>query len=230
MKNGWTYLVPLVFLIGLMASGFTAEVSGFYSVLMTALVPALRRVTRHNLAQYLAAMVEGAKSSLPVVLACASAGIIIGVVNMTGLGFRFSSLVIGASGGHLFVALVLSMLVSIVLGMGLPTTPAYIVMATLIAPALVKLGVTPIAAHMFCFYYAILAQITPPVAIACFAAAPLAKANAADIGFRSFRLALPVYFVPFLFVYDPCLLLVGSWGGIGYAIVKAAIACWGWRR
>ena len=225
--RGWTYLLPLVGLVALMAVGFTPTLSGFYAVLMTAAIPALRAVTRVPLRNYLNALVEGATSSIPVVTACAAAGIIIGVVNMSGLGFRFSSLIINLSGGSLLVALVLTMICATILGMGLPTTPAYIIQATLIAPALVKLGVKPIAAHMFCFYYAVLAQITPPVAIACFAAAPLAKANVTDIGFRAFRLALPVYFVPYLFVYDPGLLGLAGPGPFSYALAKAIVACAG---
>lgn len=224
---GWTYLLPLIGLVALMAVGYTPTLAGFYAVLMTAVIPALRAALRVPLKHYLTAIVEGAKSSIPVVTACAAAGIIIGVVNMSGLGFRFSSLVINLSGGSLIAALILTMICATILGMGLPTTPAYIIQATLIVPALVQLGVKPIAAHMFCFYYAVLAQITPPVAIACFAAAPLAKANATDIGFRAFRLALPVYFVPYLFVYDPGLLGVAGFGPFSYAFVKAIIACAG---
>jgi TRAP transporter 4TM/12TM fusion protein len=226
-SRGWTFLIPLVGLVALLAVGFTPEVAGFYAVLMTAVVPALRRITRLPWLEYISAMAEGSKSSIPVVTACAAAGIIIGVVNITGLGFRFSSIIINLSGGSLLVALVLTMFTSIILGMGLPTTPAYIVMATLIAPALVQMGVKPIAAHMFCFYYAILAAITPPVAIACFAAAPLAKVSASQIGWRAFRLALPVYFVPYLFVYDPALLILQGWSSFLYVFIKAVVACAG---
>jgi TRAP transporter 4TM/12TM fusion protein len=223
--QGWTFLVPLVGLVVLLALGFTPERAGFYAVLMTAGVPLARSVTRVEFGRYIDALVEGAKSSIPVVAACAAAGIIIGVVNITGLGFRFSSLILNLSGGQLFAALFLTMLASIILGMGLPTTPAYIVMATLVAPAIIEMGVKPIGAHMFCFYYAILAAITPPVAIASFAAAPLAQASANQIGWRSFRLALPVYFVPFLFVYDPGLLILEGWGRFFYVFAKAILAC-----
>lgn len=224
---GWTYPIPLIGLIFFMAIGYSATVSGFYAVLLTAFIPVLRQATRVSWRRYLAALVEGSQSSIPVVIACAAAGIIIGVVNMSGLGFRFSSLIINLSGGSLFLALLLTMLCSVVLGMGLPTTPAYIIQATLIVPALIELGVKPIAAHMFCFYFAILAQITPPVAIACFAAAPLAKANVTEISIRAFRLALPVYFVPFLFVYEPGLLGVFGWNKLLWAGAKAIVACAG---
>ena len=177
----------------------------------------------------LEALEEGAKNTLAVAMACASAGIVIACVTITGLGIVFTQLVIALAQDTLILALILTAMAGIVLGMGMPTTPAYIMMAALLIPALIKLGIAgcpvPItpeckaavvpAAHMFAFYFAILSAITPPVALAVFAAASLAKANMWQSGFAAMR-AAAAYIVPFMFVYEPMLLLiVNDWGSAG---------------
>jgi TRAP-type uncharacterized transport system fused permease subunit len=158
-------------------------------------------------------------------MACACAGIVIGIVTQTGLGLKLSGLIIEASGGVLILTLIFIMLVSLILGMGLTTSAAYILTVILGGPALVKLGVSPLAAHMFVFYYACLSTITPPVALAAYAGAGIAQANPFRVGFEAMRLAAVAYFVPFLFIYAPVLLFQGSLGEIIWASITAVLGC-----
>jgi TRAP-type uncharacterized transport system fused permease subunit len=169
------------------------------------------------------ALIDGARNTLPVALACAAAGIIIGIVILTGLGITFTQWVVGLSQNILLIALVLTAMAGIVLGMGMPTTPAYIVMVSLIVPALVKLGVVTPAAHMFAFYFAILSAITPPVALAVFAAAGLAKSNLWTTGWAAVKIGAAAFIVPFMFVYEPALLMIGDWTTIAWRLVVSCI-------
>jgi TRAP transporter 4TM/12TM fusion protein len=166
-------------------------------------------------------MIDGARNTLPVAMACAAAGIIIGVTILTGFGITFTQWVVGISQDVLLVALILTAVAGIVLGMGLPTTPSYILMAALLIPALVKMGVVTPAAHMFAFYFAILSAITPPIALAVFAAAGVAKANMWDAGWAAMRVGAAGYIVPFMFIYDPALLMIGDWPSIVWRFVLA---------
>ena len=172
----------------------------------------------------ISAMIDGARNTLPVAMACAAAGIIIGITILTGFGITFTQWVVGISQDVLLVALILTAIAGIVLGMGLPTTPSYILMAALLIPALVKMGVVGPAAHMFAFYFAILSAITPPIALAVFAAAGLAKANIWDAGWAAMRVGAAGYIVPFMFVYDPALLMIGTWPEI---IWRFTLSCVG---
>ena len=156
-------------------------------------------------------------------MACACAGIVIGVVTITGLGITFTQFVIGLAQSSLVLALVLTAIAGIVLGMGMPTTPSYIVMVALLVPAIIKLGATTPAAHMFAFYFAILSAITPPVALAVFAAAGLAKTDMWMAGWESVRIAAPTYIVPFMFIYEPSLLMIGDAFTILTSTVSATI-------
>jgi TRAP transporter 4TM/12TM fusion protein len=165
------------------------------------------------------ALIDGARNTLPVAMACAAAGIIIGVTILTGFGITFTQWVVTIAQDVLLVALILTAIAGIVLGMGLPTTPSYILMAALLIPALVKMGVVAPAAHMFAFYFAILSAITPPIALAVFAAAGLAKANIWDAGWAAMRVGAAGFIVPFMFVYDPSLLMIGTWPEIIWRFV-----------
>ncbi len=169
------------------------------------------------------AMMDGARNTLPVAVACAAAGIMIGITILTGFGITFTQWVVGISQDVLLVALVLTGLAGIVLGTGLPTTPSYILMAALLIPALVKMGVITPAAHMFAFYFAIISAITPPVAFAVFAAAGLAKANMWDSGWAAMRVGAAGFVVPFMFVYDPALMMIGAWPEIVLSFVTACL-------
>jgi TRAP-type uncharacterized transport system fused permease subunit len=190
----------------------------------------------------LEALEDGARNTLAVAMACAAAGIVIACVTITGLGIVFTQIVVALAQDTLILALVLTAIAGIILGMGMPTTPAYIMMAALLIPALIKLGtagcpvpITPEckaavvpAAHMFAFYFAILSAITPPVALAVFAAASLAKANMWQSGFAAMRAAAPAYIVPFMFVYEPLLLLIVNdwskeWAFVVWSVITASV-------
>ncbi len=200
----------------------------FGSVLMAAASAAARRRFVRNTGHVVAALIDGAKNALSVALACASAGIVIGVIALTGIAQDFTQILVGLAGSTLWLALLLTAIAGIVLGMGMPTTPAYILMVSLLVPALAKLGIIVPAAHMFAFYFAILSAITPPVALAVFAAASLAKSNVWETGWAAVRIGAAGFIVPFMFAYEPALLLIGSdWIGMVLASASAAIGCIG---
>lgn len=176
------------------------------------------------------AMEDAARSSLIVVMACATAGIIIGVTNLTGLGLKLSGILIDLAGGSILALLILTMIASIILGMGLPTTACYILLAVLAAPALIKMGIIPIAAHLFVFYFGIISAITPPVAGAAYAASPIAGVEPMKIGFTACRLGITAFIVPYMWIYGPELLLIGQVENLGLVTVTstvgvAAFAC-----
>lgn len=234
-KAGWTFLFPLVAIMTFLVQGYTPSLCAFYGVVATLATPFLRRSTWVSPAVLAKGLELGARAAVTVAIACASAGIIVGIVQISGLGFRFSSLVIAFADGNLYVALFLAMIAAFIFGMGMPTTPAYIIQATLVAPALVELGADPLAAHLFVFYYAVLGQITPPVAVAAFAAAPIADTSSNAVGWRAFLLGMPAYVIPFLFVANSELLGQGNWPDLitvlarsGVAIVCLSIALTGW--
>jgi len=213
-QRGHLFTPILIVLVGLFL-GYSAPLCALVAAIACLPVAAMRRTTREGLKwrNVLEALEEGAKNALSVAMACACAGIVIACVTITGLGIVFTQIVIGLAQNTLFLALLLTAIAGIILGMGMPTTPAYIVMVALLVPAVIKMGVVPPAAHMFAFYFAILSAITPPVALAVFAAASLAKANMWEAGFAAMRAAAPAYIVPFMFVYEPMLLLVvKDWG------------------
>jgi TRAP-type uncharacterized transport system fused permease subunit len=159
----------------------------------------------------LAALEKGAKEAVSVAVPCAVAGVVIGVVINSGLGLKFTDLMIYFSGGVLIITLILVMVAVIILGMGMPTSAAYLLAAILMAPALINLGVAPLAAHMFIFYFAVISMITPPVALAAYAAASIGEADLWETGIAAFKIAIPGFLIPFIFVYDNGLLLKGPW-------------------
>src|SRR5690606_33072393 len=165
----------------------------------------------------------GGELLVPVATACATAGIIIGIVGATGLGVKFSQSLIDLAGGFLPLALILMMIACIILGMGLPTTAAYIITAVLGAQALVEMGISLMAAHLFILYFAILSFITPPVALAAYAGAGIAKSDPFKTGFTAWRIALPSFFIPYLFVYNTALLGEGPIGEVIWVFFTATI-------
>ncbi|MDP2240662.1 MAG: TRAP transporter permease [Burkholderiales bacterium] len=214
-ERGHLFIPLLVILFGLFA-GYSAPLCALAGTLSCVPAALLRKSTRKgiNLMTIWGALEDGAKNSIAVALACACAGIVIGVITMTGAAINFTSVVVGLSRDMLPLALLLTMLAGIVLGMGMPTTPAYIVMVSLLVPAIIKLGAIPPAAHMFAFYFAILSAITPPVALAVYAAAGLAKANLWESGWTAVRVGAAGYIVPFMFIFEPSLLMIGDWQAI----------------
>jgi TRAP transporter 4TM/12TM fusion protein len=217
--------IPVLVILFVMYSGYSAPMSALAGTLACFPVALLSKSTRGSvtLTNIVEAMVDGAKNALPVALACACAGVVIAVVTLSGLGIVFTQFVIGLAKDMLLVALVLTMFAGIVLGMGMPTTPAYIIMTALLVPAIVKLGVAVPAAHMFAFYFAILSAITPPVALAVFAAAGLAKSDLWSSGLAAVKIGFAGFIVPFMFAYEPALLMIGPWPKILSSFVTASI-------
>ena len=223
-ERGHLFL-PVIILLAVMYSGYSAPLAALAGTLACFPAAALRKSSRVNvtLSNIIEAMVDGAKNSLPVALACASAGIMIGVVTLSGLGIVFTQWVVALAQDSLFIALVMTMFAGIVLGTGLPTTPSYIILTALLIPAIMKLGVIEPAAHMFAFYYAILSAITPPVALAVFAAAGLAKADMWDSGWAAMKIGAAGFIIPFMFVYQPALLMIGDWPTIIWSFSTACV-------
>jgi len=223
--RGHLFLPVLVVLFGLIL-GYSAPLCALAGALSCVPVALLRKSTRQgiNWRTIWGALEDGAKNSIAVALACACAGIVIGVITLTGAAINFTSIVLGLSQDLLPLALLLTMLAGIVLGMGMPTTPAYIVMVALLVPAIIKLGAIPPAAHMFAFYFAILSAITPPVALAVYAAAGLAKAPLWESGWAAMRVGAAGFIVPFMFIFEPSLLMIGDWQTI---LLSATTACIG---
>ncbi len=217
--------VPILVVLGGLMLGYSAPLCALAGALSCLPMALARATTRAGITwrSVLDALEDGAKNTLAVAMACACAGIVIGCVTITGLGITFTQVVIALAANSLVLALVLTALAGIILGMGMPTTPAYIVMVALLVPAVIKLGAATPAAHMFAFYFAILSAITPPVALAVFAAASLAKADMWASGWAAMRAAAPAYIVPFMFVYEPALLLVGDWVTSLHATITATL-------
>lgn len=186
--------------------------------------------SRPTLPDLVAALAEGARQALPVGIACAQVGVIIGVMTLTGAASSFANAVLAVGQHSLFLSLLLTMLVCLVLGMGIPTIPNYIITSSLAAPALLHLGVPLIVSHMFVFYFGIMADLTPPVALACFAAAPIAGASGLAISLQAIRVAVAGFIIPFMAVYAPALMLQGDpgWMEVAYVVFKALLAIWLW--
>ena len=210
--RGHLFVPIFVVLIGLIL-GYSAPLCALAGALACIPIALLRASTRGGIGwrNVFDALVDGARNTLSVAMACACAGIVIGCVTITGLGITFTQFIIVLAQSSLISALLLTAIAGIVLGMGMPTTPSYIVMVSLLVPAIIKLGAIAPAAHMFAFYFAILSAITPPVALAVFAAAGLAKSDLWATGWQAMRIAAPTYIVPFMFIYEPSLMLIGDW-------------------
>ncbi|MCD8077722.1 MAG: TRAP transporter permease [Lachnospiraceae bacterium] len=209
MKRSGHLLIPIVFLIYMLFfSGKTVIFSAFVTILFTIVVAELRPSSRMSLKDIAEALIASAKSTVSVAVACASVGIIIGVCSLTGFALNMASAIIALGGKNLMLTLLFTMVTCMILGMGLPSIPSYLITATIAAPALIQLGIPDMAAHMFCFYFAMFANLTPPVALAAFAAAGLSGGNPMKTGFQSVKLALAGFIVPYMFVYNNELLLM----------------------
>ena len=208
MKERGHLLIPILFLLYMLIfSGVTVIRGAFWTIIVTIVVAELRPVSRMSFKDICDAFVQGAKSTVSVAMACACVGIIVGVCGQTGFALKVANAIISIGKQSLMLTLLFTMITCMLLGMGLPSIPSYLITATIAAPALVKLGQPDIAAHMFCFYFAMFANLTPPVALASFAAAGLSGGSPMKTGWQSVRLALAGFIVPFMFVYNPQLLL-----------------------
>jgi TRAP transporter 4TM/12TM fusion protein len=212
LKKGYICLVPLALLIFLLVIGYSPTLSASYATLLVYLMSFLRRETRMSFSKLLETMEMAAKMAVSISAACAAAGLIVGVVGITGLGLKFSGMVLSVAGGNLFLALILVLLASLVLGMGLPVTASYIMLAVLAAPALLELGVPLLAGHLIIFWYSQDANVTPPVCLAGYAAAGIAGSNPFRTGMQGWKLAKGLYLIPLLFAYQPEILFTnGFW-------------------
>ena len=203
-------MLPVALLVTLIAAGRSLMYSAMASTLSLIVLCQIRKDTRLSLGSILKMAIDGTRSAVIVTLPCALAGIVVGEIVMTGLGLRFSAVVASLSEGNLLFALLLSTAMIIVVGLGMPTSAAYILSAVLIGPALQRLGIMPIVAHMFIFYFANMSMITPPVAIAAYTAAGIAKTGLWETSIEAVRLALILFLIPFVFIYNPALLGIGT--------------------
>lgn len=212
MKARGHMLLPIVFLVFLLARSVPVGFAAAYTIGFTVIMSMLRKETRMSFMDVLGALEDGARQSLAVMAACAVVGIIIGVVSLTSFGTVMTSAIVTLGAGSLFLTLILTMFASMVLGMGLPSIPAYIITATMAAPALAGFDIPILSAHMFVFYFGIFANITPPVCLAAFAGAGIAGGDPMKTGFQSLRLALAGFIVPFMFIYNPTMLMIDPVG------------------
>lgn len=221
------YLLPLVALIAAMLLGRSVVSCAFIGIVAVLVLSVFRAETRFTPARFKSALELSAKNALMISSCCACAGIVVAVIALTGVGYKFISFVTMIAGDNLLLLLICLMITSMILGMGVPTSPAYIIVATLGAPALVKAGVPVIAAHMFVFYYAILSAITPPVCVASFSGAAIAGANAMKTGVISVKLGIVAFVIPFMFVYQPALMLQGEPAALLTACITSVIGVLG---
>ena len=237
LKRRGHLLIPLVFLIGALVIGYSVGKSVVISTLMVIVVSFFKKETRLTLPKIINAMRKGVINSIPIAVACAAAGIITGVISLTGIGLRLSSVLIGFSGGNKYLMLLLTMLASIVLGMGLPTSAAYAILSVLTVPALTKIGIPALSAHYFIFFFGCISTITPPVALSAYAGAGIAQADPMKTGWNAFSMGFIGYIVPFLAVFSPAIMLAGSWYEViicavtDFSAVFALTYAWkGWLR
>jgi TRAP transporter 4TM/12TM fusion protein len=213
--------LPIIILIATLFMGFSVIRAGIYAMASAAVVSWLTPYKMGPKA-FAFAFEIAAKMSLQLIAVCAAAGIIVGVIALTGIGTRFSSLLLGLAGQSQIMALFFAMVVSIILGMGMPTTAAYAVAASVIGPGLVQLGIEPLMAHFFIFYFAVMSAITPPVALAAYAGAAIAQSDPMRTSVESFKIGLAAFIVPFMFFASPALLMQGTWGEIAHVFISAS--------
>ncbi|HKL11889.1 MAG TPA: TRAP transporter permease [Clostridia bacterium] len=212
MKDRGYLLIPLATIVFFLIRGYTPLFSAFWSIVVSVVIAIgatiIKKNNSFNIKIFINALDAGARNAIGVAAACAAAGIIVGVVTLTGLGLSVANLIVQLAGGRLFLTLVYTMFASIILGMGLPTTAKYIVLATMAVPALLTLNVNLMAAHLFILYFGVVADVTPPVALAAYAGAGIAGSNAMKTGFQAIKLAIAGFVVPYIFAYNPALLLI----------------------
>lgn len=226
LRRGWHLLLSLVILVAFLIVGFTPMHAAFWAIISMVILSFVNANTRMSAVDMVAALESGVRSTIPVTVACACAGIIIGSIFVSGLGLKFTNGVIDIAGGQLIILLILTGLAAILLGMGITTTAVYITVAALIVPSLIEIGVKPMAAHMFAFYYGVVSTITPPVALASFAGAAIAGSPPMATAFESARIGIAKYLVPFIFVYNPSLLFEGPVWLTAYSCLAALVGVW----
>ncbi|MBV6272911.1 TRAP transporter fused permease subunit [Alcaligenaceae bacterium CGII-47] len=223
IKSRGYMLLPIVVITTLLLLGYTPMIAAFYGCITVIILSYVRRDTRLTARKFMECLQETAHASVPVVIACATAGIIIGSVMLSGLGLRVSGLILELSHGSLFFALLLTAVAAIILGMGMTTTAVYVTLAALIIPGLERTGIEPLAAHLFVLYFGVVSYVTPPVALGAFAAAGVARTKPGKTALVAFRVSAAAFIVPFMFVYGPELLLIGKPIDIVAAFITALI-------
>lgn len=220
--------IPLAVIVYLLVSGYTPMRAALAAIALSIICACLRKSTRIGLKEIVNGLIDGSKGVLGVLIACATAGIIIGVVTKTGVGLKVATALLDLSGGQLLPAMFFTMVTSLILGMGVPTTANYVITSTIAAPALVQMDVPVLAAHMFAFYFGIVADVTPPVALAAYAGAGIAGANPMRCGVIAAKLAIAAFIVPYIFVLAPELLMINATPlTITYSALTAIIGMWG---
>jgi TRAP transporter 4TM/12TM fusion protein len=217
------FVIPIVALLGLILNGFSPIKSAAFSVLVILIVAFFKKETRPDLQKVIKALQSGSESVISIVATCATAGIIVGAMGVTGLGAKLSYTMIDLAGGNLYVGAIISGVIAIILGCGMPPTAVYIILAAVLSPSLIQMGIEPIAAHMFIFIFSCIGAITPPVAITAYTAAAIADADPNKTGMTAFRLGIVAYIVPFIFITSPALLLIGSLSEVLGAFMSAVI-------
>jgi len=210
MKTRGHLFIPLIAIIYVLSEGYTPAFAALVGLGLSVVAGMLTKETRMSIPEIFDALHAGARGALGVAIACATAGIIVGVVTLTGLGLKMANGLIELAGGYLLPTMFFTMITSLILGMGAPTTANYVITSTMCAPALIMLKVPTLAAHMFVFYFGIIADITPPVALAAYAGAGIAKSDPFMTGVIASKLAIGAFIIPYIFVYNPAMLLIGT--------------------
>jgi TRAP transporter 4TM/12TM fusion protein len=219
----WIFIVPLAVLLWFLIIGYSPRIAVLYSLLATVVMAAFKKDTRMGPSKIVQALADSGLNSVMISNAAITAGVVIGVVLLTGMGNKITTLVVSLSAGSLFVALPIVMLASLLFGMGLPTVVCYVLLAATVAPSLVDLGLSPMSAHLFIFYFGMMCMVTPPVSFASYAGAAIAKAEPMKTGWTAWTFALAGFFLPYMFVYNPALMMEGTTLRIVLAVVTSLI-------
>ncbi|MBR9865010.1 MAG: TRAP transporter fused permease subunit [Rhodobacteraceae bacterium] len=218
------FALPILAIVAVLVTGRSPAMAGFVAVVLAIVLGLFRKDNRRDVGRYFRIAAKAGKSCAAILVAVGCIGIILGVLNLTGLGLTFASIISTFSETWLFGSLLVTAFACLVLGMGMPTLPAYLIIVLVLGPVMTKLGAETLAVHMFVFYFGVLSAITPPVAIGAFAAAPIAQSNPMRTAFVAVRLALVGFVIPFIFVYEPSLLLIGEFDPVGFLRVCVALA------
>ena len=220
LKEGWYLALPIIALMYFLITGFSPFKAAYYSTIMLIVVYVIANIISEKKVTYnfvkdliskiLGSIEKGAYDTVPISIACAASGLIVGVITMTGIGAKLTNLIIAASNDVMLLAMIYTMIISIILGMGLPTTAVYLIVASVVAPALVKMGMPLLTAHLYVFFFGCISTITPPVALASYVSAGIADADINKVGWTAFKYGLISFILPYMFVYGPALLLQGS--------------------
>lgn len=223
IKNGWQYTIPIIVLVWSLLSGRSPSLTAIFGIVTVIIISWFKKSSRMYIKDIAEALADGAKSSIQVTTACAAAGMVVAGIMSTGLGGKITSVILGLTQGMLLPTLVMVAIICLILGMGMPVAAAYVLTAMLAVPAMLQLGVSLMAAHLFVVYFSIISAITPPVAVAAYACAGIADCDPSATGWQASKLGLAAFLVPFMFVYNETLLFEGSFFDIGLSILLGSL-------